>query len=202
MKSVKSKKSLIALAVIAIVGVVGGTFAYYTSTQSFDNIFNTKPYGTEFTEEFTSPEDWTPGTTTSKKVFAKNTGNVDVAVRVSYTEKWETAKGTTIENTKDGKSAAIINFADDNTDWKKSGDYYYYNKRLAKNETTSSFIKSVTFNPDIEASVNCVTEGNKKTCTSTGDGYDGATYTLTVNIETIQFDAVKTEWGIDPTTIA
>lgn len=199
MKKVKSKKSLIALAVIAIVGVIGGTFAYYTGTASFANIFKTKPYSTEFTEEFTSPEDWTPGTTTPKKVFAKNTGDVPVAVRVSYTEKWVSANGTEIANVQDEKSAALINFTTDNTDWKKNGNYYYYNKKLAKDETTSSFIESVTFNPDIEASVSCVTEGNKKTCTSTGDGYDGATYTLTVNIETIQFDAVESEWGLDPT---
>lgn len=201
MKEVKNKKSLIALAVIAIVGVIGGTFAYYTSTASFDNIFKTKPYSTEFTEEFESPEDWTPGTTTSKKVFAKNTGDVDVAVRASYTEKWVNANGNTIENTQGDVSAAVINFAN-TADWKKEGNYYYYTKKLTKGETTSSFIESVTFNSDVEASVNCVTEGNKKTCSSTGEGYDGATYTLTVNIETIQFDAVKTEWGIDPTTIA
>lgn len=199
MKKVKSKKSLIALAVIAIVGVIGGTFAFYTSTASFANIFKTKPYSTEFTEEFTSPDDWTPGTTTSKKVFAKNTGDVPVAVRVSYTEKWVNANGTEIENVQGDKSAAIINFATDNTDWIKNGNYYYYNKKLAKDETSSSFIESVTFNPEIEAAVSCTTEGNKKTCTSTGDGYDGATYTLTVNIETIQFDAVEEAWGLDPT---
>lgn len=162
MKEVKNKKSLIALAVIAIVGVIGGTFAYYTSTASFDNIFKTKPYSTEFTEEFESPEDWTPGTTTSKKVFAKNTGDVDVAVRASYTEKWVNANGNTIENTQGDVSAAVINFAN-TADWKKEGNYYYYTKKLTKGETTSSFIESVTFNSDVEASVNCVTEGNKKT---------------------------------------
>ncbi len=198
MKEVKNKKSLIALAVIAIVGVIGGTFAYYTSSASFDNIFKTKPYSTEFSEEFTSPKDWTPGTTTTKKVFAKNTGDVDVAVRVSYTEKWESANGTTIANTQNDVSAAVINFAN-TADWKKVDNHYYYTKKLAKDESTSSFIESVTFNPDVEASVNCVTEGNKKTCTSTGEGYDGATYTLTVNIETLQFDAVEAEWGLDPT---
>ena len=38
-------------------------------------------------------------------------------------------------------------------------------------------------------------DGKTKTCTSTGDGYDGATYTLTITIETIQFDAYKEAWN-------
>ena len=38
----KNNKSIVAIiAVLAILAVVGGTLAYYTSSQSFDNIFIT-----------------------------------------------------------------------------------------------------------------------------------------------------------------
>ena len=150
-------------------------------------------YGTEVTETFTSPDNWTPGTTTPKTVVVKNTGDVDVAVRVKYTEAWESANGGTLSGTQGANQAATINFANA-TDWTKSGDYYYYKSKLSKNQSTSSFISSVTFNSNITSDTNCTTSGNVTTCATTGDGYDGATYTLTITAETIQYDAYTTAW--------
>lgn len=196
MKKSRNNKSILAvIALLALVGVVGGTFAFYTSSQSFDNIFKTKPYSTKFEEIFESPDNWTPGTTTSKEVFATNTGDVDVAVRVSYTEKWESANGTTLTGTQGENQAAIINFANTN-DWTKVGDYYVYNRKLTKGQKTSSFLDSVTFNENITADVSCTEEGTTKSCVSSGNGYDGATYTLKVTIETIQFDAAENVWSL------
>ena len=63
-----NKKALIALALVALVGVVGGTFAYFTSNATFTNEFTTGTYSTSVTEEFVSPDNWTPGTTTTKKI--------------------------------------------------------------------------------------------------------------------------------------
>ena len=60
----KNKKTIILLLLIAIVGVVGLTLAYFANTASVENIFTTKQYGTTVDEVFTSPDDWTPGTTT------------------------------------------------------------------------------------------------------------------------------------------
>ena len=205
----KNKKSLVALLFVAILGVVGGTFAYFTSTDTFTNTFKTKPYKMEVTETFESPNDWTPGTTTDKTVIATNKGDVDAAVRVSYTEKWEDSEGNTLE-LKDASenAAAIINFATDlNSKWTKSTeggvDYYYYKNKLAKNESTSSLIQSVTFNPDvtISASDNCTEDATNhtKTCTTTTSGYAGGTYTLTIKVETVQFDQYKEAWSTNVT---
>ncbi len=196
-----NKKPLVALLVIALCGAVAGVFAYFTSTDEFANIFKAETYHMEVTETFTSPEDWVPGTTTSKNVVATNKGNVDAAVRVSYTESWVDAKGQTLPLEKDGLKAAIINFADDlNSKWTKSTEggveYYYYNTKLAENDSTSSFIKSVTFNKDVKIDVehDCKTEGNVKTCTTNSVGYAGGTYTLNIKVETVQYDQYKAAW--------
>ena len=86
MKKLKNKKTIIILLLVIFVGVVGVTYAFLSKNISLSSIFKTKEYGTTVTEKFVSPDNWTPGTTTEKTVMAKNTGEVDVAVRVSYTE--------------------------------------------------------------------------------------------------------------------
>lgn len=201
----KNKMPFIALAVVAVIGAIGATFAYFTDSVTVANEFKTKPYGTQVTEEFVSPENWLPGDETTKKVVVKNTGQVDVAVRVNYTESWVSSDGTVLNGNQivNGTSyrAAIINF-DNASDWVHSGDYYYYYKKLTPGSSTSSFIKSVTFNPNITDDTVCTTSGNVTTCTSTGKGYDGATYTMTIYIETVQFDAYSTVWNSAPTLSA
>lgn len=209
MQKLKNKKSLVALGLVAILGVVGVTIAYFTSTDTFENVFGTKPYSMEVVETFESPDDWTPGTTTAKTVVVTNKGDVDAAVRVSYTESWTDASGDPLDlKDASNNSAAIINFASDlSTKWTKSteggNDYYYYKTKLPKNASTSSLIESVTFNPDVTISTtdNCVTDAtaHSKTCTTTTSGYAGGTYTLTITVETVQFDQYKTAWGTNVT---
>lgn len=195
MKNIKNKKALIALTILVFVGIIGGTFAFFTSTQTFDNLFRTKTFSTKFEEKFESPDNWVPGVTTKKEIIASNEGDVEVAVRVSYTEKWVSANGNTLSGTQGTNRAAILNFAN-TSDWVKVGDYYIYNKKLSSGEKTTTFLESVTFNEEITADVSCTTEGSIKKCVSTGDGYDGATYTLSLTIETIQFDAVESQWNL------
>lgn len=191
----KKKKAIIAIALIAVVGLVGGAIAYFTSSTLIENVFKTATYETKVSEEFVSPEGWLPGTTTEKKVYAENSGDVDVAVRVSYTEKWTSANGAELPLKQNGENVAIINFAN-STDWTYSScdGYYYYNDTLTKGNKTSSFIDSVTFNEKTEMNIACSTVGTTTTCKSTGDGYDGATYELAINIETIQADAKGKAW--------
>ena len=205
----KNKKSLIALLILVIIGVIGFTLAYFSDSITIGNKFKTKEYGTSVTEVFESPDNWTPGTTTDKTVVATNTGNVDEAVRISYTEKWVAADETTElsgwvdaygkltsheeELTTDEK-AAIINF-DNESDWTLNNGYYYYNYKLEPNESTSSLIESVTFNSLVTSDSKCETVDNTTTCTSTKKGYDGATYTLTFTIESVQYDQYKKAWN-------
>lgn len=200
MNKFKNKKTLIVLLIVGVLGIVGATIAFYSSSNTFRNIFGTKIYKMEVVETFESPDDWTPGTTTPKTLIATNKGDVDAAVRVSYVEEWKDASNNPLALTTNGVTAAVINFADDlNSKWTKDGNYYYYKTKLTKNQSTTSFIQSVTFNENVTLSANpdCETNqaGNTVTCTTQTGGYAGGTYTLTIKVETVQFDAYQDAWS-------
>ena len=198
-----SKKSIIAILLVAIIGVVGLTIAYFSNTATIENEFQTNSYGTTVEEVFTSPDNWTPGTTTPKTLTVTNSGNVDEAVRVEVTESWMSKNDDPLPLKQNGNDAAIINWANSN-DWTKVTEnnktYYYYNYKLAPTETTSELLNSVTFNPLITNDSDCETDTSVQgvktvTCNSTGDGYDDAVYKLTFHIETVQYDKYVEAWG-------
>ena len=192
------KKNLIVLLLIAVIGIVGVTIAYFSSTITFENEFQTKEYGTTYTESFVSPDNWLPGDTTNKTITATNTGQVDQAVRISLSQTWVSHNGDTLALSKNGVTAAVLNLAN-TSDWTKVGDYYYYNYKLAPGETTTSFLESVTFNKNIELDDTCTESVNNGvrtiSCNSSGDDYDNATYTLTLTIETVQYNKYIEAWG-------
>ncbi len=86
----KKNTKLFALVGIAAVTVVGGTFAYYNSTQTFSNPFKSSNFSTSAIEKYnlTEGEDWVPGVTVDKEVFATNTGDGEVWVRIGFEEAW------------------------------------------------------------------------------------------------------------------
>lgn len=199
-KENKRRKKMLAILGIGIFTTIGSTLAYFTTNTEIANKFKTAIYQNEVVENFESPTDWTPGTTTDKTIKVTNTGSIDMAVRVSYTEKWITSNGTELPlKDADNNVAAIINF---NEGWTKASDgYFYYESKdnmvkVAPGETTSSFINGVTFNENIKASLNQTisADGHTITYTSSGDGYDNATYKLTIRIDTIQYDQAKNMW--------
>ncbi len=203
-KKKRNKKPFIFGLLMVLAGVaIGGSFAYFTSQDTFTNEFKTKPYVMEVKETFESPSDWTPGTTTNKTIVATNKGDVPAAVRVKLTESWKDANNQSLSlKDSSNNSAAIINFAtDSSTKWTKSGEWYYYKTKLAKNQSTSSLIDSVTFNPAVAISStdNCVddTVNHTRTCTTTTGGYAGGTYTLEIKVETVQYDQYQTAWTTD-----
>ena len=82
---------LYGLAGVAALAAVGGTFAYYSATTDFNNQFDTVNYSTSTTEQFNPNGDnkkWEPGVTVAKKVYATNTGDGDVWVRIKFDEAW------------------------------------------------------------------------------------------------------------------
>ncbi|MDO5569712.1 MAG: BsaA family SipW-dependent biofilm matrix protein [bacterium] len=196
----KNKKKLLMVLGISILTVLGGTIAYFTTSTDLTSLFKVGLYQHEIIEEFVSPEDWTPGTTTPKTIEITNNGSISMAVRASYTESWASANNTPIP-LKDAEDniASIINF---NTGWTKDVDGYYYygtkeNKtKLEPNQTTSSFISGVTFNENIKLTLTQTTsqDGHEITYTSSGTGYDNATYKLTIKIDTIQYDQANNVW--------
>lgn len=196
----KNKKKFVVVTAISILTILGGTLAYFTTSTDIANLFNTALYQHKIVEKFVSPDTWTPGTTTPKEVTVTNNGNIDMALRASYTEKWINANGDEIPlSDSEGNIAAIINF---NDSWTKDSDgYYYYGNKAYKTilqpgKTSTSFIRSVTFNNNIKASVSetISDDGQTVTYTSTGNGYDNARYILTVKIDTIQYDQASNVW--------
>ncbi len=220
----KNKKPIIALGALAVLGLIGGTIAYFTSEATFDNVFTTAVYKTKSTEVFSAPDNWLPGETVDKTVTTKNEGSIDVAVRVSTSEKWTLEDNTEItmphtfnmgtpdDATDDirynsDRDLVTINLAN-TSDWLSSTDdsdkHLYYKKKLAANETTTTFLSGVTLNSNVATDTKCVTEGTQgqgtvtKTCTTGIKGLGKATYTLTITIETVQYDQYTNAWTTAP----
>ena len=196
----KNKKKLLIVLSISLFTIIAGTLAYFTTSSRIANIFKTSIYQNTIIEEFESPKKWTPGTTTPKTVKVTNTGNISMAVRASYTETWINGKGKEISLLDEHDNvAAIINF---NTGWTRDNDgYFYYGSKsnkteLLPNTTSSSFISGVTFNKDIASKLTetISEDGQTITYTSSGNGYDNATYKLTIKIDTVQYDQASSLW--------
>ena len=196
----RNKKKLLIILGISIFTVLGVTLAYFTTSDSVINNFKTALYQHSIIEEFESPIDWSPGTTTEKTIEVTNTGSISMAVRASYTEKWINFNGEEMSLTDDNSNqASLINFGDG---WEKADDgYYYYGSKdnltkLNKNETSSSFIESITLNENIVAELDksVSDDGQTITYSSSGDGYDNATYILSIKIDTIQYDQAYNLW--------
>ena len=200
MKKKNNKKKLMIVSGFSLLTILGGTLAYFSTTSDIENIFLSGKYQNEIVEKFESPTSWTPGTTTEKEVQVTNKGNVDMAVRASFTESWINANGEELPlKDQDNNIAAIINF---NQGWERAEDgYYYYGSKnnltkLVQGATSTSFISGVTFNENIKASLHqeISNDGKTITYTSDGTGYDNATYKLTIKIDTIQYDQASNIW--------
>ena len=85
MASKKNRRSiLIASCVMAALIVGGSTFAWFTSKDEVVNkISAASNYNVVAVEDFTPPNNWTPGQTVDKDVRVTNTGNVDAFVKAS-----------------------------------------------------------------------------------------------------------------------
>lgn len=200
MKKNKNNKKIFVVTCLSLATVLGGTLAYFNTNSSIVNTFKTALYQNEIIETFASPTTWTPGTTTEKTVKVTNTGNTDMAIRATFTEKWVNANGEELSlKDEDNNVAAIIDF---NESWHKAEDgYYYYGTKdnltkLMPDDTSSSFINSVTFNENVKADLKETISADGQTITyqSDGNGYDNAQYTLTLKLETVQYDQAKNIW--------
>ena len=188
----KNKKSLIAIIALVLVVVIGATFAYFQSTATFQNLFTAGIYKVVTTEVFESPTNWAPGEEITKTITSTNEGTIPAAVRVSLTEEWLDANNQDITSQiTDG--TVIINY-DNTNDWVKEGNHYYYKYILNPTETTTTFIKSVTLNANIN-DVQCTTsqDGKTQSCEANNPAL-GAKYKLIITKETVQADKYKEVW--------
>lgn len=81
-KNARERRVLVGAVVVAGVMVAGSTFAWFTSKDEVTNRLSAHAdYNVSIVEDFTPPEDFTPGQTVNKPVSAVNTGNVDAFVQ-------------------------------------------------------------------------------------------------------------------------
>ena len=197
----KNKKALIAIVAVLFV-VVGATVAYFTNVTTFTNNFTTATYKTKTTETFESPTNWKPGETITKEIVTKNEGSIPATVRAKFTGEWTNTDGTalTAEELEDiPNDAVVVNV--NTTDWVKDGEYYYYKYILNPDDTTSTFLNSVTLNSTVGTNRTCTTTGNKEVCESVNSSIQGKKYTLTVIKETLQADAYDSVWNPSTATV-
>ena len=88
----------------------------------------------------------------------------------------------------------IINYTNQN-EWILHDGYYYYYDTLKPGDTTSTFIESVTLNPNI-GDISCTGTGEEKVCESTSSS-TGNKYRLSVKVETAQANKYKEVWNTD-----
>ncbi|MBR1386553.1 MAG: BsaA family SipW-dependent biofilm matrix protein [Bacilli bacterium] len=200
----KNKKNIIFILAIMFLGA-GTTLAYLSSTGIIRNVFNTASYETVIQEEFNSPSNWTPGDTTPKALVVRNEGDAPVYARVCIEDSWKALDETILPNfnTTLNEKMAIINLANE-SDWMYSHDdvndrdCYIYKSVINGNSASSSFMESVTYNPNYSGGIICTTNEVTHTneCKSSNSGYDGAEYTLNLIIETIQKQGInESGWG-------
>ena len=192
----KKKKTIIAIITLLLVVTIGATFAYFQSSSSFTNIFNTGTYRVVTTETFESPANWAPGQEIPKTITSTNQGTIDAAVRVSYTEQWLDSNNQDITSTIPSGTVTIN--LDHTNYWIQEGNYYYYKYILEPQQTTKSFIKSVTLNSQLGSGIDmqCTTsqDGLVQECSSTSSVF-GATYKLIITKETVQADKYQELWN-------
>ena len=156
------KKRILAISAVAVaVLAIGATIAYNSESIFFSNIFGIGDRIDEFSDTFKSPDNWSPCEEIAKTATATNRKDTDRYVRMKINEYWRKENTTTPESDHETtdlpltwndngteKKYAIINTQND-SDWEpKSDGWYYYKTTLGKDETTTSLLKSVTFNCD------------------------------------------------------
>lgn len=131
------KQILMGITAAALVGAVavGGTLAFFTDTKAATNVVtfgDVKISLTENTSDASGEKGQVtsdglqfssivPGDTLNKEPVVKNVGTNDAYVRVKVTF-----------------NSTYVTFTP-NADWTKSGDYYYYKNKLAKDQTATLF---------------------------------------------------------------
>ena len=212
----KKNKIIVVVLLCALLLVGGGTLAYFNSRHTNVTTLTTKVYSTQATQEYTSPENFLPGTLVNMNTKVENTGKVTVAVRAKIEESWTSHNNaslalyqtksnkyyrTILFNTNSSQECLTTSCATDitsiNSDWTYSNGYYYYKSFLNSNEETTSLIDSLLFNSYIENDMSCSTDAltGDNVCSSTGNGYDNATYNLRLTFETVQSDVYRTYWN-------
>lgn len=185
------KKLAAILAGALCLATIGGTWAVYTNTVSIKNPFSTTSSSAVMVENFNPDSTFLPGESVEKQPYFKNTGNMDLVVRVKVQESWKDAKGNPAKEADTSKVTKEWTDSWMSTDWIQIGDYRYYKKILKKSGTESGedrtpvILKKLTLASDLSND-------------SHGVDYSGLIYELNFEAEAVQADtvSVQSQWRL------
>lgn len=196
----KKKRIIVIAALALLIALVGGTVAFYSDSLFFQNNFKLAGDNIEYTETFESPNNWKSCDETAKTFVITNKSATTVAARFKIAEYWKAAGSTSTDQaselslTYQGQKVAIINFQNED-DWERDGDWYVYKYPLGENQSTSSLLKSVTFNCDINFAGNVSYSADGKSGTTNTTDYQNAKYHLFITAQTAPADKIGEIWG-------
>ena len=191
MDKVKNKKILLLVIGIIALLAVECAFAFFHTSDSIDNHFQTAEAKVYMDETFASGDTWVSGEEKQKEVRFGNEGTMASVLRVKFTPVLTRKDGTVDEV---AAQNFTLNFSDDfSRNWVKKGEWYYYKKVLSPSQVSEVTLKSVTVSDQI---------GNDEHGIQTD--YSGATYEVKVEGELLQASlategAEALQWGLSPT---
>ena len=120
---------LLAAAMLILVCGVGSTLAYLaTQTGQVQNTFEPAYVTSKVNETFEN--------NVKSNVTIKNTGNVSAYIRAAIVVTWKDAEGRTMPQVP-GTGDYTLTIG---SDWTEVGGYYYYNKSVAADASTTNLI--------------------------------------------------------------
>lgn len=142
------------LAGIVMLAGIGVSRANYFSAVKISNPLATKKSAVELVENFNPNSSFLPGETVDKKPFFRNTGEIDLILRVKVQETWKNSQGEPFEANPPDTSKVIKHWTNSwTTDWFEVGDYYYYKHILKKNgeegSATEDILESLSLSSDV-----------------------------------------------------
>lgn len=183
------RKKILLVAFLALCSsvTVTGTLAYFSHEDQAHNVITSGKVSIELVEKTIDgntkvdfPKEGIggvmPGTSVSKIVSVKNTGNADAWIRVGVdleikdqnASSSDSIKNLPLAITKDGKTIDVITLDIDDTNWIYENGYYYYKSPVKPEQFTSTLFEHVTFAKEI------------------GNEYQNCTILIDVSAEAVQ----------------
>ena len=185
----KSHKKIVAvLAGFLCLAAVGTSMASYTNTVTIKNPFSTEgPSGVILAENFNPDSTFLPGETVQKQPYFKNTGDVDLILRVKVNERWKDDKGNTVSDKGDPNApnvdAVTKSWTDSwKNDWVEIGSYHYYKHILTKAD--GAHAKTPVILSELKLS-------NQISNDAHGTDYSGLIYELNFDAEAVSADKIS-----------
>lgn len=185
----KSHKKIVAvLTGFLCLAAVGTSMASYTNTVTIKNPFSTEgPSGVILAENFNPDSTFLPGETVQKQPYFKNTGDVDLILRVKVNERWKDDKGNTVSDKGDPNAPDVNTVTKSWTnswenDWVQIGGYFYYKRILTKAEGAHAITPVIL--SEVKLSNGISNDAH-------GTNYSGLVYELNFDSEAVPADKIS-----------